>query len=160
MESLNRSAEWLPAGDELDAVVRSGCRLVGQGVEDADGVCGGHALTDLVRGEPLDALRFVGGGGLAGDRVAAVDEGDDVSLQVLVGAGEPVDFDGHAGFFGYFAADAFFEGLAQFEDSAGGFPVSVVAALDREDSAVAADDDARDADGVSACVVRRPFGVA
>lgn len=134
------------AGEELDAVVGAGCGVVSEGVLDADGVGRAHAVTDLVGGEPLNTAGLVGGGGLASDRAAAEDEGDDAARHVLVRAGEALDFDGDAGFFGDFAADAVFEGLVEFEDSAGGFPCGVVAALDGQDAAVVAYDDAGDAD--------------
>ena len=53
-----------------------------------------------------------------------------------------------AGLLGDLAADAVFEGLVEFEDAAGRLPLGGVAALDGEDAAVVAHDDAGDADGV------------
>lgn len=48
-------------------------------------------------------------------------------------------------------------GLLAFEDSARGFPVAVVAALDQEGSALVIDDDPGDAHGVRAFCAHVPW---
>jgi hypothetical protein len=59
-----------------------------------------------------------------------------------------VGLDVESGFLADLAAQPVVDGLAEFEDAAGGFPVLVVAAADEQDPAVVVGDDAADADGV------------
>jgi hypothetical protein len=99
---------------ELHPVVGAVRGLVREGVEGSDGVGGCHAVSDLIGGEPADALGFLVGGEVAAGRVAAEDEGDDAAREVLVGTSESFDGDGHAGFLGDLSADAFLEGFVQF----------------------------------------------
>ncbi|OLL73231.1 hypothetical protein Ae150APs1_1609 [Pseudonocardia sp. Ae150A_Ps1] len=105
-------------------------------------------LDDLVGGEPVDAARLVGGGGLAAGGSAPEDESNDAAGQVLVGAGQPLNLDGDAGLFDDLTAHTLFEGLPQLQDPAGGLPVGVVAALNDEDAAVVAHDDSGDTHGM------------
>jgi hypothetical protein len=122
--------------------------VVGEGIEDADGERRSHPLSDRIRGEPLDLLGFVSRGWSSADRTAAEDECNHAPGHVLVDAGQVIDGNLDACLFEDFAADAFIEGLAEFEHSPGSFPPAVVASLDHEDTAVTADDNARHADEV------------
>jgi hypothetical protein len=91
---------------------------------------------------------LVVGGELAAGDLAAENQGDDATGHVLVDASERVGFNVEPGFLADLAAQAVVDGLAEFEDTAGGFPVLVVAAADEQDPAVVVGDDAADADGV------------
>jgi hypothetical protein len=122
---------------------------VAEGVEDADGESRSGPLLDLVRGEPADPLGFIGLGRSSTDRTAAEDECHHAAGHVLVDAGQAIHGDIDAGLFGHLAADAFLEGLAEFEHPSGRFPPPVVASLDYEDTTVVPDDDTSDADEVS-----------
>jgi hypothetical protein len=72
-----------------------------------------------------------------------------VATHVLVDASQRGGLDDEAGLFVDLPAEAVVDGLAVFQDAAGGFPVAVVLALDDEGPAFVVDDDAGDADGVA-----------
>ena len=62
-----RSGGWSSGGDEVDAVVCSGCCSGGEGVEYADGEGWGHAGGDVLAGEPAEALGLIGRCSFAAD---------------------------------------------------------------------------------------------
>lgn len=87
---------------------------------------------DFIGGHPANFAGFIGDGGAAGFGRAAEDESNHATGHVLVNAGEAVDADEDAGLLQDFAADAFLEGLVQFEHAAWRLPLAVVAAADDE----------------------------
>jgi hypothetical protein len=126
------------------------CRQVvaAEGVQDADGVGLVHEVGDFAVGSPAEGGCFVVGGEVAAGDSAAENQGDDAAGHVLVHAGERVRLDAEPGLLADLAAQPVGDGLAEFEDAAGGFPVLVVAAADEQDAAVVVGDDAADADRV------------
>lgn len=119
-----------------------------EGVQEADGEGFRHAGGDLVRGEPGDCCRLVGGAFGAACGFAAEDQGDDGAGHVLVDAGEFVHLDFDACLLQDLAGYAGGRGFVEFEDSAGEFPSAVVGAADGQESAVVPDYDPGDGDGV------------
>lgn len=74
------------------------------GVQQADRVDLGHALSDLFRGERLDCGRLIGRALRASGGVAPKGHGDDAAARVLVDARELVDLDVDASLFPDLAA--------------------------------------------------------
>jgi hypothetical protein len=110
-------------------------RLVAHRIQHADRVgLGGQAAYAVLIG-PAGVLGLVSGDEFpSGDR-AAEDEGDDTSAHVLVDAGQGHGLDVETGFLACLAAQALFDGLAEFENATGWFPMMVVTALISEDAA-------------------------
>ena len=102
---------------------------------------------------PAEGGDLVGGGQVSPSDLAAEYQGDDGPGHVLVDAGEGDGLDVEAGLLADLAAQAVGDGLAGFQDAAGGFPVAVVAALDEQRPAVVVGDDAADADRVAGRLV-------
>jgi hypothetical protein len=124
------------------------CYVLAEGIEEAHGVGVAGELMDVVLVGPVEGGYFVVGGELAAGDFAAEDQGDDATGHVFVDAGEGVGFDVEPGFLVDLAAESVVDGLVEFEDSPGWFPVLIVAAADEEHAAVVVRDDAADADGV------------
>ena len=120
--------------------------VLAERVEEPDGVGLGGEFADGGFVGPPEGGDLVVGGELAAGDLAAEDQGDDAAGHVLVHAGERVGLDVEAGFLADLAAQAIVDGLAEFQDAAGGFPVLVVAPLDEQRAAVVVGDDAADAD--------------
>src|SRR5690242_11309735 len=85
---------------------------------------------------PAEGGYLVVGGEVAAGDLAAEDQGDDTSGHVLVDTCERAGLDVESGFLADLAAQTVVDGLGQFEDSPGRFPVLVVAAADEQDAAV------------------------
>ena len=134
------------------SVVGTGGGGLAERIGDADCVRGVHQGGDLGEVGPADFHGLGTSGAGISEWGAAEDQGHDTASEILVDTGEAFYADVHAGFFADFAADAFLELLVEFEDAAGWFPVSVVAALDYEDLVSVVNDDSGDADRVSRSV--------
>jgi hypothetical protein len=135
-------------GDELDTIVRSGCRLIAESVEHAHCICRCHTATNLIWFQPLDRPGFIGWRGLACYGVAAKYQRHDSSREILVDTGEAFYLHVDTGFLGDFPADARLERLVELENAARRLPMRVVSPLHSQDAPVIADDDACDANGV------------
>jgi hypothetical protein len=128
--------------------VNSYCGLcMPQRVGNSYGKCGRHPRRHFFGGEPCDLGRFGGGLCRAGSDVATENQGDDIELEVLVGAAEIAGLDDDAGLLLDLPDESLLHGLARFEYATGGLPMAVVPALDGKDPTVLSDDDSGDADG-------------
>lgn len=138
--------------DQLNPVVSASGGGIAERVGYTDRVSGIHQVGDLSEVGPPNRHGLGAGRVGVSERDATEDQGHHANGEILVDAGETFHADIHAGFFADFATDAFLELLVEFEDSAGWFPVSVVAALDYEDLVSVVDDNPGDADRVSRSV--------
>lgn len=130
-------------------MVGRGCRV--ECVQDADRVRLVGEVGDFFAGGPAQCVGLVPGGGCAVGGFASEDQRDDQARHVLVDAGEgrgKRDLD--AGFFEDFALKRLGEGFLPLDDATRGFPVTVVATLDQQGSALVVDNDSGNAHGVRA----------
>ena len=106
------------------------------------GVGGGHSCHCLVGVHPLDRRCLVRQLNGSGNRGASEYKGDDPPLHVLVDPGKWADVYGDSRFLSYLTLRSLLEGLVEFENAAGGFPVTVVTSPDHEHVARSVHDDA------------------
>jgi len=118
-------------------------------VEDANGVSLAGESADVGLVCPVEGGYLVVRGQLAAHDRAAEDQGDDAAGHVLVDASEGVGLNLEPCLLADLAAQPVVDSLVEFQDAAGGFPVLVVAAADKQDSAVVVGNDTADADGVA-----------
>jgi hypothetical protein len=116
--------------------------VVAECIGDADGSGFRHVACCFIDGQPGDPPCFAGWVDSPADGAAPEGERDDAQAHVLVHADELLGPDLDAGLFEHFAGDAVGWGFVQFEDAARWHPAAVVGALDGQDPAVVAEDDA------------------